>query len=154
MKKKNYDDFDCLDDYYEEDEGSNLFSQTVASDLSNVSYEDFNKPSKVIDYDDDDDEVVYKEVKTTTHKTITKRKKKKVSAVEAKLVENEGLMDFLTIFWKWFRRLGIAIMIILVAYYITKGLYTDLFRYILILVVSFFFGFGFMAIINLIMENR
>ena len=154
MKKKNVDEFDCLDDYYEEDEGSNLFSQTVGTDLSDVRYEDFNKPTKVIEEDDDDDEVVYKEVKTTTHTTTKKRKKQKVSAVEAKLMENEGLMDFLTIFWIWFRRIGIAIMIILVAYYITKGLFTDLFRYILLLVVSFFFGFGFMALINKIMENR
>ncbi len=144
MKKKQYDEFDTIDDYYE-DEGDNFFSQTIGSDLSDVRYEDFNK---VNDYDDDYDE------DDDTEEITTKTTHKKRTSSSNSLIQNEGLMDFLSFFWTWFRRLGIVIAVILIAYFLTKGMFKDLFLYILLLVASFFFGFGFMAVINKVMENK
>ena len=141
MSKKEYDEFDGIDDYYEEEE--NFFSQSVGDDLSDVRYEDFNKVNQV----EDDDE----EVEVVTTKTTTRKKK---SSNTNSFIRNETLMDFLSFFWTWFRRLGIVIAVILIAYFITKGMFKDLFQYILLLVVSFFFGFGFMALINRVMENK
>ena len=150
-KKYDDDDFDFIDDYYEDEEDSAFYSQ-VASDLSDVSYEDFNKPGEIIDddeYDDEYDDVPEAKVTSTKKKTV-----QKTSAVEEKLMENEELMDFLMVFWMWFRRIGIIVAIILIAYFITKGMMKDLLLYLLLLVVAFGFGFGFMAIINKLMENR
>ena len=143
MRRKDNNEFEDLDDYYEDDEV--FYNQTIERDLSDVRYEDFNKAEEIIieDEDDDDDDDAIKQ--TTT---------KKKTSVETRLIENEGLMEGLSIFWLWFRRIGIVIAVILVAYYITKGLFKDLLMYILLLVVSFFFGFGFMAILTRVMDNR
>ena len=144
MKKRKYDDFDSIDDYFEEEEDENLFNVEVASDLGDVNYEDFNKVKKVEEADDDDDEVV----------EVTAKKKSSSNSFESKIIENEGLIDILSFFWTWFRRLGIVIAVILIAYYITQGLMKDLILYLLLLVLAFFFGYGFMAIINKVMENK
>lgn len=143
MRRKDYDELEDLDDYYEDDEV--FYNQTIEKDLSDVRYEDFNKAEEIIIEDDDDEDENVAIKKTTT---------KKKTSVETRLIENEGLMEGLSIFWLWFRRIGIVIAVILVAYYITKGLFKDLFMYILLLVVSFFFGFGFMAILTRVMDNR
>ena len=46
------------------------------------------------------------------------------------------------------KKVEIVIAVILVAYYITKGMFKDLFFYILLLVLSFGLGFGAMAVID------
>ena len=146
--KKN--EFDCLDDYFEEDEAPVLFSRAMEKDLSDVRYEDFNAVTE--DYDDDDDDDVVMEYRPVVEKKIVK--KTKSNRIDNRIIENEGLMDFLTFFWTWFRRLGIVIMIILSAYYISKGMFGDLFSYLVMLIFAFLFGFGFMALLNKIMDNR
>ena len=153
MSKKRYDDFDVLDDYYEEEGDPFLFSQSVGSDFSNVSYDEFNKARN--EYEDDDDDVVYVEEKPTYHhKTTIKKKTKRSSSLEDRMVGNETLMDVLNVFWVWFRRLGVVIAVILIAYYIVKGYFQELFSYLFALVVAFFFGFGFMALLTKAKENR
>ena len=150
--KKKHNDFVVIDDYFEEEGDSFLMNQSVESDLSNVSYEDFNKANHVVVEDDDDDEP--EEVHTT--KTVTKKKTTTVTKQkeESGILANEGLMDFLTFFWTWFRRIGIVIAVILMAYFLTEGLIKDLFLYILLLIAAFFFGYGFMAVINMVVDNR
>ncbi len=143
MRKSKYDDLGKIDDYYEDDGDARFYS--VENDLSDVSYEDFNKPTKVVVEDDDDEE------KVVVTKTV---KKKKTSSAYSRITDNEELIDFLAIFWIWFRRIGIIIAVILIAYFITKGLFKDLFMYILLLVGSFFFGFGFMAVLTSLLDNR
>ena len=146
------DDFDYLDDYYEDDDAI-LYSQAVGTDYSNVSYADFNKVNDDIDYEDDDDEVVYQEVKPSYHTTV-KKKAKKSSKIEDKILDNEPLMEVLSVFWTWFRRLGIVIAVILVAYYLSHGFMKELFQYLLLLVGAFMFGFIFMALISKLMNDR
>ena len=124
MSKKSYDDFSSIDDYYEDDLGPNLFSQAVASDLSDVSYEEFNKAQ---DEDDDAEKVVTTKT-VTTKKVVTKKKE------EPEEEYHEGWVDLLSFFWTWFRRIGIVIAVILVAYYLTQGLLKDLFLYLLLLI--------------------
>lgn len=151
MKKKKYDDFESIDDYFEEEGDSFLMNQTVESDLSDVSYEDFNKANHVVVEDDDDDDDEVETTKTVTKKTTTV-KKKETSNKET--YENDGVIDFLTFFWTWFRRIGIVIAVILIAYFLTEGLFKDLFLYLLLLIAAFFFGYGFMAVINMVMDGR
>ena len=138
MSKRKYKDFDTIDDYYEEEGDSFLLNQSVGSDLSNVSYEDFNKSNRVYDYDEG---VVYREKESPRR------------SVEDQLIENQPLMGVLTIFWTWFRRLGIVIAIILVFYYLVHGMFEDLFAYIVALVVAFLFGFGFMAVFTKLKDH-
>ena len=146
MGKKKYNDLGSIDDYYEDDDDAKFYS--VENDLSDVSYEDFNKPTKVVIGDEDGDGDVDVVVKKTANKKKIARSSSYV------FTENEELMDFLAIFWIWFRRIGIIIAVILIAYFITKGLFKDLFMYILLLVGSFFFGFGFMAVLTRVLDNR
>ena len=87
MSKKTYDDFDVLDDYYEEEGDSFLFNQAMGSDLSNVSYDDFNKAKNDYDDYDDDDEVVYVEEKPVRHTTKVVKKNKKI-AIEQNKIKN------------------------------------------------------------------
>ena len=148
-KKKN-NDFEIIDDYFEEEGDSFLYNQSMESDLSDVSYEDFNKANHVV-VDDDDDDYEAETTKTVTKKTTTV-KKKETSNKET--YENDLFIDFLTFFWTWFRRIGIVIAVILVAYFLTEGLFKDLFLYLLLLIAAFFFGYGFMAVINMVMEGR
>ncbi len=152
--KKNKNDFEIIDDYFEEEGDSFLMNQSIESDLSDVSYEEFNKANNVVVEDDDDDDDVeeVKTTKTVTKKTTTTTTKHKEE--ESGILANEGLMDFLTFFWTWFRRIGIVIAVILMAYYLTEGLFKDLFLYILLLIAAFFFGYGFMAVINMVMDGR
>ena len=146
MGKKKYNDLGSIDDYYEDDDDAKFYS--VENDLSDVSYEDFNKPTKVVIEDEDGEGDVDVVVKKTANKKKTAR------SSSYAFTENEELMDFLAIFWIWFRRIGIIIAVILIAYFITKGLFKDLFMYILLLVGSFFFGFGFMAVLTRVLDNR
>ncbi len=119
-------DFKVIDDYYEEDE-DNLYNVTINNDYSNVSYEEFNKTQKVEVDDEEEDEL------------DTKVSVKKTTYYEPTLIST-----ILT----WFIRIGIVIAVILVAYYITKGMFKDLFFYILLLLLSFGLGFGIMAVID------
>ncbi|MBP5679356.1 MAG: hypothetical protein J6X28_05995 [Bacilli bacterium] len=153
MKKKKREEFDFIDDYFEEEYDDSLFNVDVGTDLSNVRYEDFNKAQEV-EEDDDDDEVETVKTETTKKTVKTTTTKKSSKSFDDRIIENEGVMDILTFFWTWFRRIGIAIAVILMAYYITQGMMADLFFYILMLVVAFFFGFGFMALINQFTSNR
>ena len=141
--KKNYDEFDTIDDYYEEEDDANFFRSSIETDLSDVRYEDFNKVNEVEDDDDEYEEIVVENKKTSSSKKSS-----------TSIMENDSFISILSVFWTWFRRIGIVIAVILIAYYITKGMFKDLFLYILMLVVAFFFGFGFMALINKVMENR
>lgn len=141
MKKKDYDAFDSIDDYYEDDLGPNLFSQAVATDAGDVSYEEFNQTT------DDDNEA--SQTKIVTTKKVSKKRKE-----EEEEEYQDGWVDILSFFWTWFRRIGIVIAVILSAYYLTQGLLKDLFLYLLLLVLAFGFGYGFMAFINTIMGDR
>ena len=130
MKKKNKNkDIVVIDDYYEEDD-DNLYNVTVDDDLS---YEDFNKTQEVTEEYED----ISTSVKTTTHEE-----------------DNDSVIYYLSVFWTWFRRIGIVIAILLIAYYIAKGMFKDLFMYVLLLVCAFFFGYGFMFIIDKVGESR
>jgi len=155
MKKNNKvyeDDFDTLDDYYEE-EGDSFFSSEIESDLSDVNYDDFNKVQIIDeDEDEDDEEPEVEEIKNVKTVTKTTTKKKKINKVEEKLLANEGLMTFLEIFWRVFRVIGIILAVFVFLYYLLKGMFSSLFIYILLLILSFVFGFGFMALINKMMN--
>jgi len=155
MKKNNRvyeDDFDTLDDYYEE-EGDSFFSSEIESDLSDVNYDDFNKVQIIDeDEDEDDEEPEVEEIKNVKTVTKTTTKKKKINKVEEKLLANEGLMTFLEIFWRVFRVIGIILAVFVFLYYLLKGMFSSLFIYILLLILSFVFGFGFMALINKMMN--
>ncbi len=55
---------------------------------------------------------------------------------------------------KWFIRLGIVIAIILFIYYIVTAKISSAFLFILGLVVAFLFGYGFMFLIDKIVDSN
>ena len=132
-KTTTFDEFDSLDDYFEEEGDGILLSSSIETDYSNVGYEDFNKVND--SYEDEYEEI-----------PVEKKSNHSFSL-------DSNFIDYLSIFWTWFRRIGIAIAILLSAYYITQGMFKDFFLYILLLVAAFFFGFGFMFFLNKYMEK-
>ena len=55
---------------------------------------------------------------------------------------------------KWFIRIGIVIAVILFIYYIMAGKASSAFLFILGLVVAFFFGYGFMFILDRLVDSN
>ena len=66
---------------------------------------------------------------------------------------SSSLYKFLSIFLVVFKWLGIAIAVVLIAYFITQGRIKSLLLYILGLVVAFFFGYFFMFLLNRFTEE-
>jgi ABC-type multidrug transport system fused ATPase/permease subunit len=55
---------------------------------------------------------------------------------------------------RWFIRIGIVIAIILFIYYIMIGKVSSAFLFVLGLVVAFFFGYGFMFLLDHIVDSN
>ena len=153
MKKKNRsneEELSKLDDYYEEDSNDYLYSEVINDDYSDVSYEDFTKPTEVSEEEfevEEDDEFEDEDSSTKAHS-------KKNDSLEDRIMDNDNLMDFLTVFWIWFRRIGIILAIIVSAYYLVHGMFKDLFLYLILLVAAYFFGYGFMYLFDHYKENH
>lgn len=67
--------------------------------------------------------------------------------------EKNDFMYYLSFFSTWFRRIGIAIAVVLIAVFISQGKMKTLLLYILGLVASFFFGYFFMFLLNKFTEE-
>lgn len=130
--KKKRDDFEIIDDYYEE-EDDKLFRKTIDENYSDVNYEDFTKVHE--HYDDEVEDYDDFQSKQTSHSSFSEPS------------------VFSTI-WTWFCRVGIFLAVVLCAYYITEGKFTDLLCYLFLLVGAFFFGYGFMFVFYKYKENR
>lgn len=168
IDEEDIDEEDLKDAEVIDEDSEKVVLEPVGKDLSDVSYEDFNKVTEVEDDEEENnDTLVATEekaahstqttTKTTTTTTTTKHHVEVEStndSFEDRITENEGLMVILDIFWTWVRRLGVVIMIVLSAYYITQGMFKDLFLYLLMLVVAYFFGYGFMFVLTKLRENR
>ena len=66
---------------------------------------------------------------------------------------DNGIYKFLSMFLVIFKWIGVAIAIILIAYFITQGNMKSLLMYIIGLVFAFFFGYFFMFILNKFTED-
>lgn len=117
----------------EEDEDTDYsYDVPLADDESN--YNDFIKIREYDDSDDeDDDDEDEEDIKRYN--------------------EKNGIMYYLGLFLTWFRYIGIAIAVVLIAVFISQGKMKTLLLYILGLVAAFFFGYFFMFLLNKFTEE-
>ena len=116
----------------EEEEYNNFFK--VDNDYS-TNYDIYVDANTEDDYDTEDDESDEEEDPAYTYDS------------------SSPLYKFLSLFLVVFKWLGIAIAVVLIAYFITQGKIKSLLLYILGLVVAFFFGYFFMFLLNRFTED-
>ena len=68
--------------------------------------------------------------------------------------EDSAFIGMLAFISKWFIRIGIVIAIILFIYYIMTGKVSSAMLFILGLVIAYFFGYGFMFILDKIVDSN
>lgn len=145
MRKKKKD-FDLeLEEYIDEDYDENFYS--VNSKKDDVYTEDEEEYNNFFKVDDDlsDTDGAYVEDYSNDYVEDNYNSSKKH--------EDNSLYKFLNIFLVVFKWLGIAIAVVLIAYFITQGKIKSLLLYILGLIISFFFGYFFMYILNKFSEE-
>lgn len=150
MLRKNKNDDLVLDDYYEEDEyhyyddydDSNLYNIEVEDEND---YENFFKVQEYDDYDDYDDEE--EDIVSKNHTTS-----RKVSITNKKSNTNDN--NIISLISKWFIRIGVVIMVILIFVFIVQWKLATLLLYILGLSVSFILGYLFMYLLMMFTDNN
>ena len=125
MRRKKEFELEEYDDYDFDYENLNNTSYDYSD------YETFNQIDNNYEDDSIDEEVVGEE-------THTKK---------ADSYESNNFISILSIVSTWFIRIGIAIAIILIAFFVVKGQISNLLLYIVCLIASFFFGYFFMFIL-------
>ena len=125
MRRKKEFELEEYDDYDFDYENLNNTSYDYSD------YETFNQIDNNYEDDSIDEEVVGEE-------THTKK---------ADSYESNNFISILSIVSTWFIRIGIAIAIILIAFFVVKGQISNLLLYIVGLMASFFFGYFFMFIL-------
>lgn len=138
MEKKKFsfdlDDYD--DEFLNEDEESS--EELVGESIDFDSEENYNDFNNIIEVEDSNgmevDEIEDDETRQYTDNSLD--------------VFN------LSIFYTWFTRIGIGIAVILMALFITKGDFLSLFKYVLLLIGSFFAGYFAMFLFDKLKENN
>ena len=145
MRKKKKD-FDLeLEEYIDEDYDENFYSvDKKNNDVYTEDEEEYNNFFKVDDDLSDTDEAYVEDYSNDYVEESYNSSKKH---------EDNSLYKFLNIFLVVFKWLGIAIAVVLIAYFITQGKIKSLLLYILGLIISFFFGYFFMYILNKFSEE-
>lgn len=125
LDESDYKNFNQIDDDY------NISYVNNYSDEND--YDNFSKVQDVDDNSSNDNEISLDEESSKKYYTYD---------------DNVSLFKYLSIFSTVFKWLGIAIAVVLIAYFITQGNIKSLLLYILGLIISFFFGYFFMFLIN------
>ncbi len=125
LDESDYKNFNQIDDDY------NISYVNNYSDEND--YDNFSKVQDVDDNSSNDNEISLDEESSKKYYTYD---------------NNVSLFKYLSIFSTVFKWLGIAIAVVLIAYFITQGNIKSLLLYILGLIISFFFGYFFMFLIN------
>ena len=68
--------------------------------------------------------------------------------------EESPVISLLSIFSKWFIRIGIIIAVVLFLYYIFTGKIASAFLFVLGLVAAFFFGYLFMFLLDKLVSSN
>ena len=68
--------------------------------------------------------------------------------------EQSPVISLLSIFSKWFIRVGMVVAIILFLYYLFTGKITSAFLFVLGLVAAFFFGYIFMFLLDKLVSSN
>lgn len=148
---------DGIEEFEMKEDTASTTPVEMGADLSNVSYEDFTKANEMIEEEateDVEEEETTDTKKGAVHHVKVEENDSDSDSIEDKITEHENLMIFLSVFWTWYCRIGIAIMIILSAYYVVHGMFKDLFIYLLLLVGAYFFGYGFMFLLTKVREGK
>ena len=170
MRKKNKEFELDLEEYIDEDYDENFYNENNSKTLS-AEEEEYNNFCTVDDdYDTDyvdntDDEDSYAEFIKVQDVQIEEDNSNDDDDDNDEDEDDEdgssyytydsdnGIYKFLSMFLVIFKWIGVAIAIILIAYFITQGNMKSLLMYIIGLVFAFFFGYFFMFILNKFTED-
>ena len=161
MRRKNKEFELDLEEYIDEDYDENFYNENNSKTLS-AEEEEYNNFFTVDDdYDTDyvdntDDEDSYAEFIKVHDTQIEEDNSNEDDEDEDDedgspyytYDSDNGIYKFLSMFLVIFKWIGVAIAIILIAYFITQGNMKSLLMYIIGLVFAFFFGYFFMFIFN------
>ena len=137
-----------LDDYEEEEaELDDEYFYSVnnnydSEDLEEENDNDYMNVFDATDYEDDDEEEEENDDDNSNNEYEYSSDGVAPSAI-----------NVLSLFSTWFIRIGVIIMVILLAYFITQGRVKTLFLYIAGLIISFIFGYIFMFLLNKFVDN-
>ena len=147
--KKNKVSFDdemdfTLDTYdgelYDLDRNEVFYSEETKDEAEDTDYTEFNK---VTEYDSTEDDLYDKSLQEEKEEYSSSKKVERRSS-------SDDFYDsdmFYTI-TKWVKIIGIFLMIVCIAYYLSVGNVKALFIYIISLVAAYFFGYGLMYVIT------
>ena len=163
MRRKNKEFELDLEEYIDEDYDENFYNENNSKTLS-AEEEEYNNFFTVDDdYDTDyvdntEDEDSYAEFIKVQDAQIEEDTSNADDDDEDgspyyTYDSDNGIYKFLSMFLVIFKWIGVAIAIILIAYFITQGNIKSLLMYIIGLVFAFFFGYFFMFILNKFTED-
>ena len=141
--KKDPIDFE-IDDYdgelYDLDRNEVFYSEEVKEEPEEEDYTDFNR---INEYDSTEDDLYDKSLQEAKAEGVKKTSKKK--STNSDEFYDSDLFYTIT---KWVKIIGIFLMIVCIAYYLSVGNVKALLIYIMLLAVAYFFGYGFMYLMT------
>lgn len=137
-EEEEYNNFFKVDDDYDTDYVVNTDDEDNYADFIKEYDTQIEENNSTADYDDYDDDEENEENEAHPYYTYD---------------SDNGIYKFLSMFLVIFKWIGVAIAIILIAYFTTQGNMKSLLMYIIGLVFAFFFGYIFMFILNKFTED-
>lgn len=137
-EEEEYNNFFKVDDDYDTDYVVNTDDEDNYADFIKEYDTQIEENNSTADYDDYDDDEENEENEARPYYTYD---------------SDNGIYKFLSMFLVIFKWIGVAIAIILIAYFTTQGNMKSLLMYIIGLVFAFFFGYIFMFILNKFTED-
>ncbi len=135
-------------DMYDLDRDEVFYSEEVdgvEDDNQDADYTNFNSVSE---YDSTEDDLYDKSLQE--EKEETNSRSRTISTKKSKVEEYSGFTGFLMNYSTIIKIVGIFLMIVVVAYYLSVGRLGALFLYLILLALAYFFGFGcmYLATVN------
>ena len=124
---------------YDLDRNEVFYSEEVKEEPEEVDYTDFNR---INEYDSTEDDLYDKSLQESREDSNTKTSKKKT--VEDDFYDS----DLFYTISKWVKIIGIFLIIVCIAYYLSVGDIKALLIYIMLLAIAYFCGYGFMYLMT------
>ena len=134
-------------DMYDLDRDEVFYSEDM-NDVEEIDSQDSDYTSfnSVSEYDPTEDDLYDKTLQE--EKEETNSRSKTISTKKSKVEEHSGFTGFLMNYSTIIKIVGIFLMIVVVAYYLSVGRLGALFLYLILLVLAYFFGFGCMYLVT------
>ena len=124
---------------YDLDRNEVFYSEEVNEEPEEEDYTDFNR---INEYDSTEDDLYDKSLQEAKEESVSKTRKKKTT--EDDFYDS----DLFYTVSKWVKIIGIFLIIVCIAYYLSIGDIKALLIYIMLLAIAYFCGYGFMYLMT------